>query len=65
MRRFSKVAGVLTALAPLSSYAAVDAAITTALSTAQADGLTVIGIITGLLVAFWAGKLLYRKFFGG
>lgn len=43
-----KVSGVLIALSPLSAFAAVPAAVTTAITDMQADGVTV---ATGFLVA--------------
>jgi len=56
-----KIAGVAVSVAPLSSFAAVPVAITTAVGDMQADG---IAIATAVVVAFFAVftiKFLWRS----
>lgn len=56
-----KIAGVAVSVAPLSSFAAVPAAITTAVGDMQTDG---IAIATAVVVAFFAVftiKFLWRS----
>lgn len=55
-----KIAAVLVCCAPLSSFAAVDAAITTAISTGVADAAT----IGGLILAFIIGIAVFRHLRG-
>jgi hypothetical protein len=47
-----------------TAHAAVDEEITTAITTAGADLLTVAGAVTGIMAALWAAMLIKRKFFG-
>ena len=57
---------VIVSLATLagSAYAAVPAEVTTAISTAQADALSVAGILTAMVAVIWGALFLKRKFFG-
>lgn len=41
------------------------AADTTAVVAAGTDALAYAGAVAGVLIAIWAAKLAYRKFFGG
>lgn len=43
-----------------ASHAALDSAITTSLSTAQADGITLGGLVLAAIIAIWAFKLIRR-----
>lgn len=47
-------------LAAASSHAALDSAITTSLSTAQTDGITLGGLVLAAIIAIWAFKLIRR-----
>lgn len=59
---FTRSALVSLASLPLLSHAAADVSDITAAAT---DAAAYIAAITGVMVAIWAGKLVYRKFFGG
>lgn len=50
----------LALLASASSNAALDAGVTSSLSTAQADGLTLGGLVLAAIIAIWAFKLIRR-----
>ncbi len=50
--------------APLMANAAVDASITTAISTAQTDGVAVAVAMTVLGATVWGALFIKRKFFG-
>lgn len=50
----------LAMLASASSNAALDAGVTSSLSTAQADGLTLGGLVLAAIIAIWAFKLIRR-----
>lgn len=59
-------AAVFTALAGVAgvSHAAIDAAVTAAISTAQADALTMAGVLTAMVAVIWGALFLKKKFFG-
>jgi hypothetical protein len=57
-----KIAGAL-ALAPLASFAALDPAVGTAITSAQTDLLAVVALLVGVGVALWAASTIYRRFF--
>lgn len=52
------------AAASVSSFAAVDPSITTAVTAAQQDSLAVAGLVTGMAVVIWGALFVKRKFFG-
>ena len=56
--------GTLLTLVAGASNAAIDAAVTTAISTAQADALTMAGVLTAMVAVIWGALFLKRKFFG-
>ncbi|WP_296511240.1 hypothetical protein [Rhodoferax sp.] len=45
-----------------SANAALDSAVTAAITTAQGDLLALYGALTAAGVAIWIGRLIYRKF---
>ena len=51
---------VLASTAAASSHAALDSSITSALSTAQTDGLALGGLVLAAIIAIWAFKLIRR-----
>jgi len=55
---FKKIGGVLVAVAPGLSFAAVPEAVTTAISTMQADGVTVATTFLVAVIAVAAIKFL-------
>lgn len=55
-----KIAGVLVAVSPLSAFAAVPASVTTALSDAQTDGVTIATAVFVAIVAMFAFKLMRK-----
>ncbi|MFM2276396.1 MAG: hypothetical protein RL211_2268 [Pseudomonadota bacterium] len=50
--------------AALQANAAVDPAVTAAISTAQVDALTVAGLLTAMVAVIWGAMFIKRKFFG-
>lgn len=44
--------------------AAIDPAVTTAISTAQTDSLALAGILTAMVAVIWGALFLKKKFFG-
>ena len=50
----------LSLFAPLAAMAAVPADVTTALETAQTDGVTVAGLVLGVIIAIAAFKYIRR-----
>lgn len=57
---FKKIA-ILATLSPLSAFAALPAGVSTAVSTAQADGIELGGLMLGLAVAVGVIFWLKRK----
>lgn len=55
-----KIAGVLVAVSPVSAFAAVPASVTTALSDAQTDGVTIATAVFVAIVAMYAFKLMRK-----
>jgi hypothetical protein len=55
----SMVAGGMTAM---QAHAALDAAVTTAITAAQTDLLALLGALTAAGLAIWVASLIYRKF---
>lgn len=55
---------VPAALLASVAFAAVDPAVTTAISTAQTDALTVAGVLTAMVAVIWGAMFIKRKFFG-
>lgn len=55
-----KIAGVLVGVSPLSAFAAVPASVTTALSDAQTDGVTIATAVFVAIVAMYAFKLMRK-----
>lgn len=55
-----KIGGVLVSVAPLSSFAAVPADVTTALSTMQADAVTIATVFLVAIIALIAFKFMRR-----
>lgn len=51
------------ALAPFASFAALDPAVGTAITSAQTDLLAVVALLVGVGVALWAASTIYRRFF--
>ena len=47
-----------------AAMAAIDPAITTAISTAQTDSLALAGILTAMVAVIWGALFLKKKFFG-
>lgn len=60
-RAARSLAVVASTGAALSAHAAVS---TADIDAAKADALILVGAIFSVMVAVWAGKLGYRKFFG-
>jgi hypothetical protein len=61
---FKKLAVAATTLgAAVASHAAVDPAVTTAITGAQTDGLTVVTALTVMGATIWGATYIYRKFF--
>lgn len=56
-----KIAGVVVSCAPLSVLAAVPASVTTAISDAQADAVTVAALMLGVTAALLAFTLMRRQ----
>lgn len=57
--------GALVAGLGLSGLALADTtAATTAITAAQADGMTIAGALTAMAVAIWGALYIKRKFFG-
>ena len=52
-------------MASLQAHAAVSADVLAAISTAQADALSVAGILTAMVAVIWGALFIKRKFFGG
>jgi hypothetical protein len=61
--RSIKSLGGALALAPLASFAAVDAAVTGAITTVGTDLGTVIAALTVVGATILAGVVVYRRFF--
>lgn len=55
-----KIAGSIVAIAPLSSFAAVPANVTTALADMQTDALTVAGVFLVAIIAVTAFLFMRR-----
>lgn len=51
-------------LASGGAMAAIDPAVTTAISTAQTDSLALAGILTAMVAVIWGALFLKKKFFG-
>jgi hypothetical protein len=49
-------------LVTLPAHAALDAAVTTAITTAQTDLLALFSALTAAGVVIWVGKMIYSKF---
>lgn len=58
---YKKVAGVAVSVAPLSSFAAVPAAITTAITDLQADAITVATAMVGVTAALLVFRYIRRQ----
>lgn len=56
---FKKIGGVLVAMAPVSAFAAVPVAVTTAITDATADGSTIAFALLTFAIA--VGVILYLK----
>ncbi len=56
------IAGTTGALIANGASAAAD---TSAVTAAGTDALAYAAAVAGVLIAIWAAKLAYRKFFGG
>jgi len=64
---FKKVAGVLIAVAPMSAFAAVDAAVGAGITALEADAATLGGLATGAVVTIMLivlGIRLVKKLLG-
>ena len=44
--------------------AAIDPAISTAITTAQTDALSIAGVLTAMVAVIWGALFLKKKFFG-
>lgn len=65
MNKFAKfgLAGGVGSLALVQqSHAAIDAAVTTAITGAQTDLLSLTATLTGVGVAIWVAMLIYNRF---
>lgn len=47
-----------------SALAAIDPAVTTAITTAQTDALQLAGVLTAMVAIIWGALFLKKKFFG-
>lgn len=56
-----KIAGVAVSVAPLSAFAAVPAAITTAITDLQADAITVATAMVGVTAALLVFRYIRRQ----
>ena len=63
-QKFARLSAIAAAAAAGvgSANAALDAAVTTAITSAQGDLLALYGALTAAGVAIWIGRLIYRKF---
>ena len=51
-------------LASGGAMAAIDPAISTAITTAQTDALSIAGVLTAMVAVIWGALFLKKKFFG-
>lgn len=56
------VSAPIAFLFSLPSHAALDAAVTTAIDTAETDVLALLTALTAAGVAIWVGRIIYNKF---
>lgn len=66
MKNLKVKAAVVSALVLVSggAMAAIDPAITAAISTAQTDSLAMAGMLTAMVAVIWGALFLKKKFFG-
>lgn len=57
------VAGASVALVPMLSHAALDAAVTTAITAAQTDLTSLYGALTTAGAALFVLRIIYKRFF--
>lgn len=62
VRAFLASLVALGALTAQQAHAALDSAVTTAISTAQTDLLALLAALTAAGVAIWIGRTIYNKF---
>lgn len=62
MKKLVLVSAGLAGLANLPAHAALDAAISTAITGAQTDLLSLMGALTAAGVAIWVGRVIYNHF---
>jgi len=62
-RNFAKLAALAVTLGTAAAQAAVDAAVTTSITGAQADALTVVTALTVMGATIWGANYVRRKFF--
>ena len=55
-----KIAGVVVSFAPFAAFAEVPTSVTTAISTTQADAVTVAGLMIGVTAALLVFKYIRR-----
>jgi hypothetical protein len=60
MKKLAFVAPLLAVAG--ASHAALDSAVTTAITTAQTDLIALFAALTTAGVAIWIGRVIYRKF---
>lgn len=60
MKNYLKFIAGASLVAPVVSFAAVPAGVTTALETASTDGVTIAGVVLGVIVAIAAFKYIRR-----
>lgn len=62
MKKYAALIGSALVVASQASHAALDTAVTTAISSAQTDLLSLMTALTTAGAAIWVGRLIYNKF---